>query len=72
MANHFGPVPSLGRGCEIFSRLVALQIWLKDYCSSAGVTFIDSFWKQKILYRNDLSIQVILAPGLCPRISRLR
>jgi lysophospholipase L1-like esterase len=36
--------------------MLALHIWLKDYCSSAGVTFIDNFdkfWKQKILYRND-------------------
>jgi hypothetical protein len=51
-----GPVPSLGRGCERFSRLLALYIWLKDNCSSVGVTFIDNFdtfWKQKILYRND-------------------
>jgi lysophospholipase L1-like esterase len=51
-----GPVPSLGRGCERFSRLLASHIWLKYYCSSTGVTFIDNFdtfWKQKILYRND-------------------
>ena len=51
-----GPVPSLDLGCQRFSRLLALHIWLKDDCSSAGFTFIDNFdtfWKQKILYRND-------------------
>ena len=34
----------------------ALHIWLKYYCSSAGVTFIDTFdtfCQHKILYRND-------------------
>ena len=41
-----GPVPSLGRGCERFSRLLALHIWLNDYCSSA-VTFIDQIMKDK-------------------------
>jgi hypothetical protein len=69
-----GPEPSLGRGCDRFSRLLALHIWLKDYSSSAGVTFIDNFdtfWKQKIPYRNDGDIQIILAPGLCPHFSRL-
>jgi hypothetical protein len=52
-----GPVPSLGRMSERFSRLLALHIWLKDNCSSAGVTFIDNsdtVWKQKIIYRNDV------------------
>jgi hypothetical protein len=50
------PVPSLGRGCKRFSRLLVLHIWLKDYCSSAGVTFFDNFdtfWKKEILYRNE-------------------
>jgi uncharacterized protein Usg len=49
-----------------FRRLLALHIWLKDYCSSAGVTFIDNFdtfWKQKIIYRND-GVQITLAQGM--------
>lgn len=51
-----GPGPSLVRACGRFSRLPALYTWLKDYCSSVGVTFIenyDTFWKQKMLYRNE-------------------
>ena len=49
-----GPVPSFG--CERFSRLLALHTWLKYFGISVGITFIDNydtFWKQKILYRND-------------------
>uniref|UniRef100_A0A4W5RKQ6 sn-1-specific diacylglycerol lipase ABHD11 n=1 Tax=Hucho hucho TaxID=62062 RepID=A0A4W5RKQ6_9TELE len=42
------PVLFLYRGIERFSRLLALHNWLRDYCSSVGVTFIyhfDTFWK---------------------------
>lgn len=38
-----GPVPSLSCDCERFSRLLALHIWLKVYCHSVGITFIDNF-----------------------------
>ena len=41
--NISGPVLSLGRGCERFSRLLALYILLKDYCHSVGITSIDNF-----------------------------
>jgi hypothetical protein len=42
------------RGGE--TQKTSLHIWLKEYCSSAGITFadtFDNFWKQKIFYRND-------------------
>uniref|UniRef100_A0A674BQH6 SGNH hydrolase-type esterase domain-containing protein n=1 Tax=Salmo trutta TaxID=8032 RepID=A0A674BQH6_SALTR len=45
------PLPSLNRG-----RLVALHNWLRDYCSSVGVTFIDNFdifWKKSLNYKED-------------------
>jgi hypothetical protein len=35
---------------------MALHNWLKDCCSSVGITFIenfDTFWKHKMLYRID-------------------
>lgn len=38
-----GPVPSLNRGIEGFSRILSLHNWLRDYCSSMGVTFVDNF-----------------------------
>uniref|UniRef100_A0A4W5JVW4 Uncharacterized protein n=1 Tax=Hucho hucho TaxID=62062 RepID=A0A4W5JVW4_9TELE len=34
-----GPVTSLNRGIEHFSRILSLHNWLRDYCSSMGVTF---------------------------------
>ena len=50
----YGPVPSLNRGIERFSKLLALHNWLRDYCSSVDVTFIDNFdtfWKQSLFYK---------------------
>jgi hypothetical protein len=49
-------LPLLVHGCERFSRLLALHTWLKDYCTSVEISFIDNFdtfWKQRIFYRND-------------------
>jgi hypothetical protein len=51
-----GPLPSLNRGIERFSRLFTLHNWLRDYCSFVGVTFIDnfdSFWKQSSYFELD-------------------
>ena len=51
-----GPVPSPGQGSERFSKLLALHNWLRDYCSSLGLAFVDNFdtfWKQRMLYKED-------------------
>uniref|UniRef100_A0A3B1JED7 SGNH hydrolase-type esterase domain-containing protein n=1 Tax=Astyanax mexicanus TaxID=7994 RepID=A0A3B1JED7_ASTMX len=36
-----GPLPA--RGCNMFSRLLALNIWLQKTCRSNGLNFIDNF-----------------------------
>ena len=45
-----GPVSSLNRGIEHFSRILSLHNCLRDYCSSVGVTFVD---KTKHIYKED-------------------
>jgi hypothetical protein len=51
-----GPLPFLNHGNEQFSRLVSLHNWLRDYCSSVGVIFIDNvdtFCKQISYHKED-------------------
>jgi hypothetical protein len=51
-----GPVSSLNRGIERFSRILSPHNWLCDYCSSMGVTFVgnfDTFGKQHMFYKED-------------------
>jgi hypothetical protein len=51
-----GPVPTLNRGIEHFSKILYLHNWLRDYCSSMDVTFVDDFdtsWKQNTLNKED-------------------
>jgi hypothetical protein len=49
-------MPTLNCANECFSRLLSLHNWLRDYCSSVGVTFLDNFdtfWKQSWFYKED-------------------
>ena len=51
-----GPIPTLSKNSERFSRLFGLHHWLKNFCSAAGYDFIsnfDYFWTNPILYRAD-------------------
>jgi hypothetical protein len=60
-----GLVPSLNRG------ILSLHNWLRDYCSSMGVTFVDNFntfWKQNTFYKED---GIIWGPGSFHSIIRL-
>lgn len=48
-----GPIPLPSRGCEFFSRLFGLHIWLKHFCTAAGFNFIgnfDYFWTRHDLF----------------------
>ncbi|KAK0136994.1 hypothetical protein N1851_026861 [Merluccius polli] len=38
-----GPLPTVRRGDERFSRLLMLNRWLKDTCAAQSVNFIDNF-----------------------------
>lgn len=51
-----GPLPRLRRGIECFSRLYALNEWLKVWSASLGISFIDnfdSFWHRPSFYKRD-------------------
>ena len=51
-----GPIPTLSKHSERFSRLYSLHIWLKNFCSATGYDFIsnfDYFWTNSGLYRKD-------------------
>lgn len=51
-----GPIPTLSRNSERFSRLFSLHHWLKNICSAAGYNFVsnfDYFWTNPSLYRAD-------------------
>ncbi|XP_036421667.1 uncharacterized protein LOC118805159 [Colossoma macropomum] len=51
-----GPLPTYRRGSERFSRLFALQSWLRGWCALNGLTYVDnwaSFWEQPALFRRD-------------------
>ena len=38
-----GPIPTIGRGWERFSRLLSLNTWLRATCGKNNVGFIDNF-----------------------------
>ncbi|KAL7398958.1 hypothetical protein ABVT39_017686 [Epinephelus coioides] len=51
-----GPIPSCGRGCRRFNRLLALHTWLLSACTAHGVNYIDNFnlfWSRRELFRGD-------------------
>uniref|UniRef100_A0A8C5AGP4 SGNH hydrolase-type esterase domain-containing protein n=1 Tax=Gadus morhua TaxID=8049 RepID=A0A8C5AGP4_GADMO len=51
-----GPIPTIGRGNERFSRLLSLNTWLRDTCGETNVCFIenfDVFWNRQSLYLRD-------------------
>ncbi|KAK0136699.1 hypothetical protein N1851_027107 [Merluccius polli] len=51
-----GPLPTVWRGDERFSRLLMLNRWLKDTCAAQSVNFIDNFnifWERRHLFEAD-------------------
>uniref|UniRef100_A0A8C9ZJ24 SGNH hydrolase-type esterase domain-containing protein n=1 Tax=Sander lucioperca TaxID=283035 RepID=A0A8C9ZJ24_SANLU len=51
-----GPLPSLGRGSGLFSRLLSLNTWLQLTCSIHRIGFIDNFnlfWERGSLFSRD-------------------
>ena len=51
-----GPIPTIGRRNERFSRLLSLNTWLRDTCGETNVGFIDNFdvfWNRQSLYLRD-------------------
>ena len=51
-----GPLPTLSRGAERFSRLLSLNTWLQFTCSAHNICFIDNFnlfWNRPAFYRPD-------------------
>ncbi len=51
-----GPIPTLARGAERFSRLLSLNTWLLSACRDSEVGFIDNFnlfWNRYSAYRPD-------------------
>uniref|UniRef100_A0A8C9XWN1 SGNH hydrolase-type esterase domain-containing protein n=1 Tax=Sander lucioperca TaxID=283035 RepID=A0A8C9XWN1_SANLU len=51
-----GPLPSLGRGSCLFSRLLSLNTWLQLTCSIHKIGFIDNFnlfWERGSLFSRD-------------------
>lgn len=51
-----GPIPTLGRGSESFSRLLSLHTWLQSVCRTHNVQFIDNFnlfWNRLPFYKPD-------------------
>ncbi|KAK0146587.1 hypothetical protein N1851_014093 [Merluccius polli] len=51
-----GPLPTVRRGDERFSRLFMLNRWLKDTCAAQSVNFIDNFnifWERRHLFEAD-------------------
>ena len=51
-----GPLPTLSRGAERFSRLLSLNSWLQAACSTHGFAFIDNFnlfWNRSPFFRAD-------------------
>ena len=51
-----GPLPSLGCGIELFSRLLDLNTWLQNTCNRHNIGFIDNFnlfWERGSLFSRD-------------------
>ncbi|KAL7374885.1 hypothetical protein ABVT39_008540 [Epinephelus coioides] len=51
-----GPIPTLGKGIESFTRLLALNTWLTSACFTHGIKFIENFnifWNCKDRFQRD-------------------
>ena len=51
-----GPLPTVWRGDERFSKLLMLNRWLKDTCAAQSMNFIDNFnifWESRHLFEAD-------------------
>ncbi|KAG9259870.1 homeodomain-interacting protein kinase 2-like [Astyanax mexicanus] len=51
-----GPIPRFRKGIESFSRLTALNLWLKAWCKTFDLVFIDNFdtfWQRPSFFRKD-------------------
>ncbi|XP_066518870.1 uncharacterized protein [Hoplias malabaricus] len=51
-----GPLPTYRQGCEAYSRLFALHSWLRVWCGTVGVDYVDHwecFRERPALYRRD-------------------
>ncbi|CAJ1069696.1 Borealin%2C partial [Xyrichtys novacula] len=51
-----GPIPTLGRGGERFSRILSLHTWLQSTCPTHNFGFIDNFnlfWDRASLFSHD-------------------
>lgn len=51
-----GPIPTLRKGSERFSRLYSLNVWMNNFCTATGFGFInnfDSFWTEITLFHKD-------------------
>ena len=51
-----GPIPSLGRGSERFSRVLSLHTWLQSACRTHNVGYIDNFnlfWDRASYFKSD-------------------
>ncbi|KAM4539925.1 uncharacterized protein PAE49_020669 [Odontesthes bonariensis] len=51
-----GPLPTVWKGDERFSRLMMLNRWLKDMCAAHSMNFIDNFnifWGRRHLFKAD-------------------
>lgn len=49
-----GPLPTVRRGAERFSRLMMLNRWLKDTCAAQSINFINNFkifWERRHLFK---------------------
>uniref|UniRef100_A0AAV2JU49 SGNH hydrolase-type esterase domain-containing protein n=1 Tax=Knipowitschia caucasica TaxID=637954 RepID=A0AAV2JU49_KNICA len=52
-----GPVPTVNRGDCLYSRVVALNMWLQSACSTFNFVFVNNFglfWKRHVAYRPDV------------------
>uniref|UniRef100_A0A3B5ASY0 SGNH hydrolase-type esterase domain-containing protein n=1 Tax=Stegastes partitus TaxID=144197 RepID=A0A3B5ASY0_9TELE len=51
-----GPLPTVGRGCGRFSRLLQIHMWLQSQCRSFGLGFIGNFnllWERSSFFKCD-------------------
>lgn len=51
-----GPIPTIGRGSDRFSRILSLHTWLQSACRSHSLDFIDNFnlfWDRPSLFKRD-------------------
>ena len=51
-----GPIPSLSKSSERFSRLFSLHKWMENFSTATGLSSIshfDSFWTKRVLFKHD-------------------